>query len=100
MQEDSITTGIIAIRDKETIFMSMSPYLKNPRVALVIPKDWVNSPIITLSPGPNPSPNNGRITEKKGTNKIAPLIPSILTMRAMKNAIGNTQIYDTQYSVS
>ena len=100
MHEDRMTIGIIATRDKETIFMSMRPYLKNPNVALVIPKDWVNSPIITLSPGPNPSPNNGRITEKKGTNKIAPLIPSMFTIRAMKNATGNTQIYDIQYSVS
>ena len=56
--------------------------------------------MITLSAGLNPEPARGRITEKKGTNRRAPLSPSIFTTRAIRKAKGNTQRYDVQNPAS
>jgi len=100
IRDEIITMGITARRDTDTIFTSISPYLKNPRVALLIPNDWVIRPMITLSGRVKPRPNSGRTTEKNGTNNNAPLTPSIFTRSAMQNAMGNIQIKDTQYPVS
>ena len=100
VSDEMITTGMTTRREIETIFISIRPYRKKPRVALLIPNDWVMRPMITLSAGLNPEPARGRITEKKGTNRSAPLSPSMFTTRAIRKAKGNTQRYDVQKPVS
>ena len=92
MNEEKMTIGMTVTSEAHATLTSISLNLKKPRVALVIPNDWVKRPIITLSEGPKPIPKSGRMTAKNGTNNNAPLTPSIFTRRAIKKATGKTQV--------